>query len=281
MKKVFVTLAALVLAAGAAFAQNMAEATEVAKIANEAVAIEDYATALNGFKEALAKAQACGEEGAELVATCKTAIPGIANAAAKKALKDKNYDAALAGFDETVKLAKEFGDEETAAKAAELIPQVYLSKGSDLLKAKDAAGAAEALKKCIELNPTNGNAYLYLGMALAGAGDVAGATEAYKAAAANGQEKNANKQLGGLCMKLASNALKAKDYKTAVAKAIESTEYVPNNATAYKIAGTASAQIQDYKAAVEYFTKYVEVDPAAKDAETIKANIEAFKKLIK
>lgn len=279
MKKIFVTLAALVLAAGAAFAQSMAEATEIAKIANEAVAAEDYETALNGFKEALVKAEACGEEGAELVATCKGIIPGIINASAKKALKEKNYEDAVAKLQEAIAAAKEYGVDDIAEKAAALIPQAYLSQGSDLLKAKDFAGSAAALKKVLEIDPANGNAALYLGMALASAGDVAGATEAYKTAAANGQEKSANKQLGTLCLKLASGALKTKDYKTAMEQAVESTKYTPDNATAYKIAGTAAAQLKQYKDAAAYFEQYLKVDPAAKDAEAIKANIEAFKKL--
>ena len=279
MKKIFVTLAALVLVAGAAFAQNMAEATEVAKIANEALAAEDYDTALNGFKEALAKAEACGEEGAELVATCKSIIPGIINASAKKDLKEKNYDGAVAKLQEAIAAANEYGTEDIAEKAAALIPQAYLSQGSDLLKAKDFAGSAAALKKALEIDPTNGSAALYLGMALASSGDVAGATEAYKTAAANGQEKSASKQLGNLYLKLASGALKNKDYKGAMEQAVEATKYAPDNATAYKIAGTAAAQQKQYKDAAKFFEEYLKADPTAKDAETINANIEAFKKL--
>ena len=279
MKKIFATIAALVIAAGAAFAQSMAEATEIAQLANEAVAAEDYETALNGWKEALAKAEACGEEGAELVATAKGQIPAIINAAAKKLLKEKNYDGAVAKLQDAVAAAKEYGAEDIAEKAAALIPQAFLSQGSDLIKAKDFGGAATAFKKVLDIEPTNGNASLYLGMALASSGDVAGATEAYKNAAANGQEKSANKQLGNLCLKLASNALKAKDYKGAMEQAVESTKYVPDNANAFKIAGTAAAQLKNYKDAASFFEEYLKVSPDAKDAEAIKANIEAFKKL--
>ena len=74
MKKIILTLAAVVLSAGLISAQDMSQATETAQTANEALVAKDYAKALEGFKQALSIAQACGEEGEELVGTCKTVI---------------------------------------------------------------------------------------------------------------------------------------------------------------------------------------------------------------
>ncbi|MBP5721174.1 MAG: hypothetical protein J6W82_08960, partial [Bacteroidales bacterium] len=89
MKKILVSLAALFAAAAMLSAQNMADATETAKLANESLSEGNYATALAGFQEALKMAEACGDEGLELVATCKDIIPKTMNAIAKGFLNDK------------------------------------------------------------------------------------------------------------------------------------------------------------------------------------------------
>ncbi len=275
MKKIFVSLAALFAAAAMMSAQSMADATETAKLANESLSAGEYQTALEGFKEALKMAEACGEDGLELVATCKDIIPKTLNAIAKDLLKDKNYDAALAKFAETVSVAREYGDDETAAKAEELIPQIYMQKGGSLLNAKDFAGAAEAYKKAVELDPDNGIAHLRLGMALDGADRDDEAVEAYKAAAAAGQEKNANAQLGKFYLKRSVASLKAKKYADAVKDAVTSNEYVANP-QALQVAGQASQLSGKNTDAIKYFEQYLEAAPNAKNAGQIAYTVGAL-----
>ncbi len=275
MKKIFVSLAALFAAAAMMSAQSMADATETAKLANESLSAGEYQTALEGFKEALKMAEACGEDGLELVATCKDIIPKTLNAIAKDLLKDKNYDEALAKFAETVSVAREYGDDETAAKAEELIPQVYMQKGGSLLNNKDFAGAAEAYKKAVELDPDNGIARLRLGMALDGADRDDEAVEAYKAAAAAGQEKNANAQLGKLYLRRSVAGLKAKKYADAVKDAVTSHEYVANP-QALQVAGQASQLSGKNADAIKYFEQYLEAAPNAKNAGQIAYTVGAL-----
>ncbi len=238
MKKIFVSLAALFAAAAMMSAQSMADATETAKLANESLSAGEYQTALEGFKEALKMAEACGEDGLELVATCKDIIPKTLNAIAKDLLKDKNYDEALAKFAETVAVAREYGDDETAAKAEELIPQVYMQKGGSMLNAKDFAGAAEAYKKAVELDPDNGIARLRLGMALDGA---------------DRDEK----------------------YADAVKDAVTSHEYVANP-QALQVAGQASQLSGKNADAIKYFEQYLEAAPNAKNAGQIAYTVGAL-----
>lgn len=275
MKKIFVSLAALFAAAAMMSAQSMADATETAKLANESLSAGEYQTALEGFKEALKMAEACGEDGLELVATCKDIIPKTLNAIAKDLLKDKNYDEALAKFAETVSVAREYGDDETAAKAEELIPQIYMQKGGSMLNAKDFAGAAEAYKKAVELDPDNGIACLRLGMALDGADRDDEAVEAYKAAAAAGQEKNANAQLGKLYLRRSVAGLKAKKYADAVKDAVTSNEYVANP-QALQVAGQASQLSGKNADAIKYFEQYLEAAPNAKNAGQIAYTVGAL-----
>ena len=61
MKKILVSIAAIFAAASVLSAQNMADATELAKLANDSLSEGNYETALNGFKEALKMAEACGD----------------------------------------------------------------------------------------------------------------------------------------------------------------------------------------------------------------------------
>ena len=275
MKKILISLATLFAAAAVMSAQSMAEATEIAKLANDSLSEGNYETALNGFKEALKMAEACGDEGLELVATCKGIIPKTMNAIAKDALQAKNYDEAIAKFQETIAVAKEYDDEETAAKAEALIPQIYMQKGGALLNAKEFDGAAEAYAKVLELDAANGVAALRYGMSLENAGKAAEAEAAYKLAAENGQEKNATASLGKMYLKRAVASLKAKKYSDAIKEALASNEYTPNP-QCLQIAGQASQLSGKNADAIKYFEQYLEIAPDAKNAGQIAYTVGAL-----
>ena len=172
MKKILLTLAAVVLSAGMLSAQDLSQATETAKMANESLVAGNKALALSGFQEALAQAAACGEEGEELVATCKGVIPNIMLSIAKDLIKEANYDEAVTKLNEVVAKAKEYAADEVVEEATTLIPQTLMAKGGELLKDKNFAAAAEAYKSALDLDPDNGNLALRLGQALSGAGKV-------------------------------------------------------------------------------------------------------------
>ncbi|MBO4264384.1 MAG: tetratricopeptide repeat protein [Bacteroidales bacterium] len=276
MKKLIVTLLAMTLALASAYAQDMAKATETAKLANEALVNGDYDTAYTGFKEALSLASACGEEGEELVATCQNVLPSIVNAMARKAIRSKDYDMALSLLDQAVSLATEYGVDEEAVKAKELIPQAKMSKANDYLNDKKFAEAAALYREILEADATNGVVALRLGMALQSGGDLAGAEEAYKLAAENGQDVAANRQLGTMYLKKAASALKGKNYKEALVTAVKSAE-VCATANAYKIAGTAANALGRKSEAIEYLSKYLEMSPSAGDAAQIQAAIDQLK----
>ena len=275
MKKLLVSIAALFAAAAMLSAQSMAEATETAQLANESLGAGNYETALAGFQEALKMAEACGDEGLELVATCKDIIPKTMNAIAKQLLQDDKLDEAIAKLGETVAVANEYGDEETAEKAQNLIPQVYMKKAGGQLNAKEFEAAAETYAKVLELQPANGVAALRYGMALENANKDAEAIEAYKLAAANGQEKNANSQLGKFYLKRSVENLKAKKYADAVNDANASFELV-SNPQALQVAGQASQLGGKNAEAIKYFEQYLEAAPNAKNAGQIAYTVGAL-----
>lgn len=268
MKKIILIAASMIMSAVAVSAQDMAAATETYNNGATALNMGDNEGALQYFREALAMAEACGEEGAEIVANCQTYIPAIAFSVAKEQIKAKNYEAALADLQEAVEIAKEFANEEVAIEAEDMIPQVYLQQGIDLLSAKNFAAAAESFKKSVAIDSSNGMASLRLGMALASSGDMAGAEAAYKMAMRHGQEKNAVKQLSSTYIKLAAASLKAKKYQDAIDYALKSNDYA-ENPTAMQVAGQASLQLQKSGDAINYFEKYVAMAPTARNVNDI------------
>ena len=276
MKKIIIVLASLVLFAGVASAQDMAQATETYNSGAAALEEGNKAQALELFLQALEEGQACGEDGAKLVDKCKGVIPTIKLSIAKDYIKDSQFDTALAALAEAIEAGKEYGSDETVAEAEELIPQVRMKKATDLLQAKDFAGAAAAYKEVLEAEPTNGLAALRLGMALNQTGDKEGAFAAFETAAANGQEDTANKQISKIYLKQSSSLLKAKKYAEAVENAVKATEYNENEAQAYLVAGQASQQLKKNKESIEYFKVYLEKAPNAKNAGAITFTVAAL-----
>jgi len=277
MKKILASIATISLAVLSLQAQDMAQITEIYNNGANALSAGEKTSALEAFEQALAAATAIGDQGKDVVANCKNVIPSLIISIAKEDAKTANFDAAIEKLNSAIARAEAYNDTEAANEAKTLIPQFALAKGNNLLNAKDFAGAAEAYKKAIELQPANGQAMIRLGMALAGAGDIDGAIDAYKQAAENNQASQANKQLSKLYLKLAASELKNKSYEKAYEQALESANYQPSG-NAYKIAGTAANALGKKAEAIENLSKYLELTPNAKDAEQIKAAIEALKK---
>ena len=268
MKKIMFALAALVCAASIASAQDMAVATETYNNGVMSLQGGDKAVALNYFKEALSLGEACGEEGAELVTNCKNAIPGIILSIAKGQINDGSYDEAVATLAEASAKAKEYGVEGIPAEAAELTTNAYLRKGTSLLKAKDMEGAAGALKEVVAADPANGGAYMMLGQALMGSGKADEAIDAFKSAAANGKEEQANKMLGNIYLKQGQVLLKGGKNAEAI-EAFNAANGYSENPASYKLIASAYTKSGKSKEAINAYKKYLEVSPNAKDADDI------------
>lgn len=268
MKKLILSIIAIAVSVCMASAQDMATATETAKTANEALTSNDYTTALKGFKEAMTLAEACGEDGAEIVSTCKDIIPRIMLAIAKDAINDNKLDEALKGIAEAVKVAEEYKVDDVLDEAADLVPQIKMKKANDLYKAQDFAGAVEAFKDILADDPANGKVALTLGACYAKLGDNDSAEAAFTQALENGQVVAAKKQLANISLKKASAALKAKKYAEAVESALKSNEYV-EDAKCLQIAGQASQLAGKEVDAIKYFESYLEAAPESKNAGQI------------
>jgi tetratricopeptide (TPR) repeat protein len=275
MKRLFVTIAAFGLAAAVAFAQDFNAAIDVFNAGATALEGGNKVEALTQFRSALTQFQACeGDEAAEMIAKCKEIIPGTLLSIAKEQINEADYDKALASLAEAESVAKEFGQDNTATEAAGLVPNVYLRKGSTLLKDKDFAGAAAAFKEVVAITPEDGQAQLLLGQALMQNNDLAGATEALEKAASLGKEDQAHKLLGTAYLKEGQALLKANKTADAVA-ALEKSNSYSESANAYKLIASAQTKAGKNKEAIAAYKKYLEVSPNAKDAADIMFTIAA------
>ena len=275
MKKIFLLFTAAVLSAGMMFAQDINEATENYNNGAMELQMGNNEAAIAYFESALQMAEALGEEGAEVAANCKNIIPAVYLSSAKSLIKAENYDAAVEQLNKAIEVAGKYEAPDVAEDANALIPQVYLSKGNGFLQEKNFPEAEAAYKQAIELDATNGMAYFRLGQALASQNKVEEAEAAYVQAAANGQEKNANKQLSNMFVKLAQAASKAKKYQETIDYAAKSNQYL-ENANAYRFAASASQQLGKNQDCIANYEKYLELSPNAKDAAGVKFTIAAL-----
>lgn len=275
MKRIFILFAAVVMSAGIAAAQDMAQATELYNNGAMELEMGNTAAALENFQNALAMAETLGDEGADMVTNCKTYIPQLMLSVAKGMIKEENYDGAVEQLNKTIETSNLYEAADVAEEASGLIPQVYMTKGNNLLNEKNFAEAVPAYQKALEIDATNGMAALRLGMALASLGKADEAEAAFVQAAANGQETNANKQLSNMFVKKAQASSKAKKYQEVLDFAAKSNQYL-ENANAYRLAAGAAQQLGKNAECIASYEKYLELKPNAKDAAGVKFTIAAL-----
>lgn len=268
MKKIFLLIAAALMTAGVASAQDINEATTNYNNGATELQMGNLEAAVTYFQTALQMGEALGEEAAELVANCKSAICSVTLAMAKELYNSKDFAAAVEAFNKAKEVAETYGDAEMAAEAEDLAAQAhklqYNTAGTAAMRAKDYPTAIEAFTKVLELDPSNGNAALQLGQAYYRSNQFDSAVEALTKAQENGQDKNAVKLLSQVYLKKAQADIKAKNYTGALENCAKSNEYV-ESANAYKLAASASQQLGNNKDVIANYEKYLELSPNAKD----------------
>jgi len=254
---------------GAVSAQDMESATKQYNDALMTMNSGDKVSALVGFEQALKDATVIGPDAADLANNCKTVIPKLCYYIGQDLAKEKKYEAAVAQEKKAISKAKEFGNTEFAKKANDLIADIYLGQGNDLINSKDYKGASVAYNKSVQADPTNAMAFLRLGMAASRSGQESLAIEAYEKASALGQKTTADAQLSKYFVMKANSLRINKSYEEAMEYAKKSSDVMPN-ALAYKLYAISAISCEDYKAAAEGFKEYLTLSPNAKDADAMK-----------
>ena len=277
MKKFVYSICALFAAATISFAQDVNEATDLFNAAVEYLNLGDKASALENFQKAYDIAKECGEAGQALVDQCESTIPQLALMLAKDYVKAGDYATAVAKAKEASAIAASMNADSVVAEADALVPNIYMQQGNVLIKAKDYEGAIAAYTSTLALNPTNGKAYINMAAAYDKLGQTDKAEETYLLAAANGQEKAANKALGNIYLKKALAANKAKQFSQAIDLAKKSNSF-NESSKAYYIIGLAAQNSNKLDEAIAAFEKYLELEPSAANSQDVRTVVEGLKK---
>ena len=110
MKKIVLAMAAFAFSFGVMSAQDLATATATYNSGAEALTMGNKTSALEYFQKALTMAQSLGDEGADVVTNCKSAIPSVILSIGKDFYNNKDFTNAKAKFEEAIKVAGEYGN---------------------------------------------------------------------------------------------------------------------------------------------------------------------------
>ena len=279
MKKIILAMAAFACSMSLMTAQDLATATATCNSGAEALTMGNKTSALEYFQKALTMAEALGDEGADVVANCKSAIPSVILSIGKEFYNNKDFANAKAKFVEAAEVAKKYGNEEVTAEVESLLPtvgkRIALAKVNDAMKNKDIAGVIAGYEEAMAIDTTDANTALKYGQFLGNAGKFDDAVKYLELAARHGQEGNAKAVLSTTFLKNAAAQLKAGKYADAVAFAEKANSY-KENAQAYLIAGQASQKANKNADAIANFEKYLEAAPTAKNAGAIAFTVGAL-----
>lgn len=279
MKKIILAMAAFACSMSLVTAQDLATATATYNSGAEALTMGNKTSALEYFQKALTMAEALGDEGADVVANCKSAIPSVILSIGKEFYNNKDFSNAKAKFVEAAEVAKKYGNQEVTAEVESLLPtvgkRIALAKVNDAMKTKDIAGVLAGYEEAMAIDTTDANTALKYGQFLGNAGKFDDAVKYLELAARHGQEGNAKAVLSTTFLKKAAAQLKAGKYADAVTFAEKAISY-KENAQAYLIAGQASQKANKNADAIANFEKYLEAAPTAKNAGAIAFTVGAL-----
>lgn len=279
MKKIILAMAAFACSMSLMTAQDLATATATYNSGAEALTMGNKTSALEYFQKALTMAEALGDEGADVVAYCKSAIPSVILSIGKEFYNNKDFSNAKAKFVEAAEVAKKYGNQEVTAEVESLLPtvgkRIALAKVNDAMKTKDIAGVLAGYEEAMAIDTTDANTAFNYGQFLGKAGKFDDAVKYLELAARHGQEGNAKAVLSTTFLKKAAAQLKAGKYADAVTFAEKAISY-KENAQAYLIAGQASQKANKNADAIANFEKYLEAAPTAKNAGAIAFTVGAL-----
>ncbi len=143
---------------------------EVTKSYNEAVvgANEKPAETLTTLMALLPKAEALGDEAAEITGKITGMLPTLQYNTARMAHDKKDINGAIVGFEKTVELSEKYDNPDMAKQVNDQLPMLYYTQGSAKLKAKDRDGAMSAFNKALAMDANYARAYYGISKAFRG-----------------------------------------------------------------------------------------------------------------
>jgi tetratricopeptide (TPR) repeat protein len=122
----------------------------------------DTLAAIAAFEECILVCEKTGADGDSIKTVVSKIIPTLSFDIASGFAKAKNYETAITKYLETIKIAEKYGDNGTAEKSKNNLPQLYYANGAAAYGDKNYEKAIENLNKALEYNTNYANAYYVL-----------------------------------------------------------------------------------------------------------------------
>ena len=261
-----------ILSMGTVYGQDLTAATDAFNAGGAALNESNYPVAIESFDKALKMLESLGEQGATMLAETKAIIPQIHLRYGKQFASANDIDNAVLQIKKAIETGTAYSATDIVKEATELLPQVLMADGNNLLNEGKYAEAIAEYNKVVAVDPANGMAYLRIGMSEARLDNEAGAVAAFEKAITLGQKDDASKQLSTLYLKKSVAALKVKNWAAVLESAEKSNTYLESG-QAKKLIGLSSVQLKKFDKAIAALESYYAEDTNAKDKSSTLYNL--------
>jgi tetratricopeptide (TPR) repeat protein len=119
----------------------------------------DLLAAIEKFKETIVIADEVGSEANDIRERAVGQIPRLAFMHAAQLVRERQLEEAIDAFQEAIRLAERFDDDQILRRALGNLPALHLNLGNQLLRDEQNEAALEHYRKATELNPSYVSAY--------------------------------------------------------------------------------------------------------------------------
>jgi tetratricopeptide (TPR) repeat protein len=207
-----------------------------------------------------------------MLAETKAIIPQIHLRYGKQFASANDIDNAVLQIKKAIETGTAYSATDVVKEATELLPQVLMADGNNLLNEGKYAEAIAEYNKVVAVDPANGMAYLRIGMSEARLDNEAGAIAAFEKAITLGQKDDASKQLSTLYLKKSIAAFKVKNWAAVLESAEKSNTYLESG-QAKKLVGLSAVQLKKFDKAIAALESYYAEDTNAKDKNSTLYNL--------
>jgi len=268
MKKISALLVSglLLLHSNFTIAQTKDDATNAYNRGVE-LASTDLPKAVEALIEAVDIAEKAGDEAADILQLASQQIPLLQYNYSTSLYKEKKLDESIAGFILARDYSVKYKDESTKAKAEELLPKLYLSKGNGEMKDNKLAEALESFDKALAYDSSFSKAYLLKGIVFKKQNKFDEMKAAMDKAIETGTASNDDKTVASASKTVsddyiinANSAFKKGNFSEVISLLDESVKYVADNPEAYYLYALANNKLSKWDDAITSAEKGMSLD---------------------
>lgn len=120
----------------------------------------DPGAAIKAYEEAIKISSELGEEGEEIKELSEIELSPLYYEVALKLYRERKIAEAITGFETAVNISEKYNDKDIKSRSEGVLHQLYFTRGNELFRANDDAGALGLFDKALALNPNYSRAFL-------------------------------------------------------------------------------------------------------------------------